>query len=269
MVGGALVLGALQMALAAEPPLIERLEALSDADYDDLLDFVEGNALFTLYHEAGHMLVSQLDLPVLGQEEDAVDNLATISMLQSGDADMDHLLSQAMLGWFLSASDAYDDLVFHGEHDLDLQRGYRMLCLMVGSDPDAFGELAADLELPGDRVETCPADYDQAVAAWDGVTEAHRKPENGGGLRWIEVRHDPAPEDLAPFAELLKETELMEVVAQEMDDLYRLPAPVLFRSTACQEANAFWDPDAREVILCYELLGAFAELFLEVLAEDD
>ncbi|MBL6430751.1 MAG: hypothetical protein HPM95_04325 [Alphaproteobacteria bacterium] len=45
--------------------LAPRLEALSDEDLDALIDFLDGNVLFTVYHEAGHMLVSELDLPVL------------------------------------------------------------------------------------------------------------------------------------------------------------------------------------------------------------
>lgn len=245
--------------------LAPRLEALSDEDLDALIDFVDGNVLFTVYHEAGHMLVSELDLPVLGQEEDAVDALATLAMLQSDNAEMDHLLSQAMLGWFLGMGDDAQDLVFHEQHDLDPQRGYAVLCLMVGSDRSAFRDLAANLDLPKERMDTCTEDYDQAVASWDRVTEPYVREKGELYDPVITVRHAAAPDDLTVFAEILRGSEVMELVAEEMDDLYRLPNPVTFKSESCGTANAFWDPQAREVTICYELLEAFAQIYLEVL----
>ena len=253
----------------AQHGVIERMDALAEDDLGDLLDFVVGNVLFTLYHEAGHMLVSELNLPVLGQEENAVDSLATIAMLESGDEEMDYLLSQAMLGWFLSASDRFEDLIFYGEHDLDQQRGYRVLCLMVGSDPDAFADLAKELDLPKERQDDCTYEYDQAVDAWDGVTQNHLNADGASRKRMISVSHRPPPPAFAAFATLLQETELMEFVAEDMDGFYRLPAPVAFLSDSCGEANAFWNPNAREMTLCYELLAAFAEIYLDVLADQN
>jgi hypothetical protein len=248
--------------------LAPRLEALSDEDLDALIDFVDGNVLFTLYHEAGHMLVSELDLPVLGQEEDAVDALATLAMLQSGNTEMDHLLSQAMLGWFLGMSDDAEDLVFHEQHDLDPQRGYSVLCLMVGSDRSAFRDLAVNLDLPKERMETCTEDYEQAVASWDRVTEPYLRVKGELYDPVIAVRHETVSGDLKIFADFLRESEVMELVAEEMDDLYRLPNPVTFQSESCGTANAYWDPQARELTICHELLAAFAQIYLDEVLDD-
>jgi hypothetical protein len=245
--------------------LASRLEALSDEELDALIDFVDGNVLFTVYHEAGHMLVSELDLPVLGQEEDAVDALATLAMLQSDNTEMDHLLSQAMLGWFLGMSDDAEDLVFHEQHDLDPQRGYSVLCLMVGSDRSAFRDLAVNLDLPKERMDTCTEDYEQAVASWDRVTEPYVRVKGELYDPVITVRHAAPTDDLKVFAEILRGSEVMELVAEEMDDLYRLLNPVTFQGESCGTANAFWDPQAREMTICYELLEAFAQIYLEVL----
>jgi len=248
-------------------PLAEVIDALSEDDFNDLIDFVAGNSLFTLYHEAGHMLVSELKLPVLGQEEDAVDNLATVTMLAADTEDMDIMLSSAMFGWFLIGEDSFEDLVFYDEHDLNQQRGFQILCLMVGSDPDAFGDLAADLGLPDDRAQNCPFDYEQSASSWEAVTDPHVK-EVGDTSRKIKVVHDPAPGETAPFDIFLKESELLETVAEEIDELYQLPEPVTFRAGTCGQENAFWDPNIREVILCHELVAGFATLYLNALANE-
>jgi putative metallopeptidase DUF4344 len=247
--------------------LEDRLAELSSDDLEELLVFVAGNALFTLYHEGGHMLVSELELPVLAQEEDAVDNLATVSMLSADTDDMDLLLTNAMVGWFLISDENYDDLIFYDEHDLDQQRGYRMLCLMVGADEDAFMELAQDLGLPEDRIETCGFDYDQTAESWEFATEPFVRDEETPAGK-IRVVHEDAPGNLAVFSLFLKESELMEQVAKELDTLYDLPETVTFRAAACGMENAFWDPQAREVTLCHELLGGFAAIYLNVLADE-
>jgi len=247
--------------------LDQEIASLSPEEREELFVFVAGNALFTLYHEGGHMLIAELGLPVLAQEEDAVDNLATVSMLAADNDDMDLFLTQAMIGWFLIAEEDYDDLIFYGEHDLDQQRGFTILCLMVGADEDAFLELARDLGLPEERIETCGFDYEQAAASWEVVTDSFlRDSETPAGM--IGVVHDPAPDDLASLALFLTESELLELVAEEFDTFYDLPEKVTFRAAECGMENAFWDPDRREVVLCHELLGAFADIYLGLLLED-
>ncbi|SMP17721.1 Putative metallopeptidase [Roseibium denhamense] len=243
------------------------LEQLSSEDLEELLVFVAGNTLFTLYHEAGHMLVSELALPVLAQEEDAVDNLATVSMLETDTEDMDLLLTNAMVGWFLIAEDTYENLIFYNEHDLDEQRGYRMLCLMVGADEEVFLELAQDLGLPDERIETCAFDYEQASDSWAYATDPYiRDSDTPAGK--IEVVYDPAPQGLSLLEIFLKESELMEQVAEEFDTFYDLPEQVTFRAAECGMENAFWDPNIREMTLCHELMGGFAAIYLDVLASD-
>lgn len=269
----ALILGSLQPDAASADDasrfkdLTTEFQALPEEEQAELLDFVAGNTVFVTYHEAGHMLVSELELPVLAQEEDAVDNLATVSMLAADTEDMDVYLTHAMTGWFLMSEEDTDALVFYGEHDLDQQRGYRMLCLMVGADEDAFIDLAEDLELPEDRIESCALDFEQAADSWEYVTEPYVREEDTVAGR-IKVVHEDAPASLAFLATFLKDEKILETIAAEFDTFYELPENVTFRAEPCQEDNAFWDVDTREVIICHELLGGFAELYLAVISED-
>ncbi len=54
-------------ALANEP----RLKGLSQQQRQERVEFVVGNMLFVATHEMGHAVISEMDLPVLGPEEDA------------------------------------------------------------------------------------------------------------------------------------------------------------------------------------------------------
>ena len=244
-----------------------RLERLQTEDLEDLFGFVAGNVLFTLYHEGGHMLVSELGLPILGQEEDAVDNLATVTMLSVSDDDMDLWLSNAMIGWFLIADRNVDDLSFYDEHDLNLQRGYRMLCLMVGSDEGTFGQLATDLGLPAEKRANCAKDYAQAWHSWEKVTDAHLRDSDKPAGK-ISISYRMVPEDLASMEIFLKESGLLELVAQDLDTLYALPDKVTFTARPCGAENAYWDPDKRELTLCYELMAGFAQVYLDQVVND-
>ncbi|WP_082836965.1 DUF4344 domain-containing metallopeptidase [Labrenzia sp. OB1] len=248
--------------------LEEDLADLSAEEREELLLFVAGNALHTLYHEGGHMLISVLELPVLAQEEDAVDNLATVTMLETETSDVDLMLQDAMTGWFLMADSTGENMVFYDEHDLDLQRGFRMLCLMVGADEEAFMDLAQELDLPEDRIESCAFDYAQASESWRLATASFARESNTPAGR-IKAVHEPAPEGLKILAQFLKTSELLEDVAREFDTRYEIPQDITFRAASCGEDNAFWDPEIREVILCHELLGAFADLYLGLLYEEE
>lgn len=83
------------------PDLNARLANLSEPVLKDLFNFVAGNTLFALFHEGGHMLVSEFDLPKAKQSEETVDMLTTVSMLANDSEDMNSYLSNAMIGWFL------------------------------------------------------------------------------------------------------------------------------------------------------------------------
>ncbi|MEO7221025.1 MAG: DUF4344 domain-containing metallopeptidase, partial [Devosia sp.] len=92
-----LVLAALASpALTQEPTDEERALAMEFAMHD---------AIFTLYHEAGHLLVGELGLPVLGKEEDAADALAVILILKYTDDEIERFntLIDAADGWYFNA----------------------------------------------------------------------------------------------------------------------------------------------------------------------
>jgi hypothetical protein len=46
---------------------------LTEQQRIDRVEFVPGNTLVLLSHEMGHVLISEMHLPILGREEDAAD----------------------------------------------------------------------------------------------------------------------------------------------------------------------------------------------------
>ncbi|MEM7210602.1 MAG: DUF4344 domain-containing metallopeptidase [Pseudomonadota bacterium] len=229
------------------------------ADEDAIHSIVLSNAEHTLWHEAGHALISEFQLPVIGQEEDAVDHFATLSMLAEEDAArLERLLDVAEL-WLISHEVAQaegEEPIYYGEHDLDAQRGLQVLCFVAGEGPGRAHELTAEWGLPEERAETCEYDYGLALDGWDTLLESVARPEDARPAR-VKVSYGDSD---SPWREVLQKAELLEYVAAYMAASFDFEDGMRFEAVDCDEANAFWDPEARTVTLCYELLEDFEDL---------
>jgi hypothetical protein len=65
---------------------------------EELGNAVMGATMFGFFHEVGHGLIDQLDLPAVGREEDSVDQLATIILIAGGEKGVAQALAGAY--WF-------------------------------------------------------------------------------------------------------------------------------------------------------------------------
>lgn len=229
--------------------------------------FVIGNTLFTLYHELGHALIDKLEIPVLGREEDAVDGLAVLLMLPDDDTDdpvAEEMILSAADGHSMSSEMAEgDELAFWDEHSLDLQRYAAILCLVFGSDPEGWVDLAEVTEMPEEQQARCPGIFEQTLLSWDALLDRHYRMdgETGGGRIKLKFKRPGRALDRDLVA-LLKSSEALRDAVAYVSDLFILPDyfEVVFES--CGETNAFYDPETGNVSMCYELVGYFAELLV-------
>jgi hypothetical protein len=237
-------------------------EKLTDQQIEEMVQFVVGNGIFILYHEAGHMLVSEFDLPVLGREEDAVDNLSSILMLEADDDLLDQAIIDAADGWFLSseaAADAEEEQAFWGAHGLDEQRGWAIACSMAGHDYKNFKEFIDSLEFPEDRREECISEYPQKVRSWNTLLKPHEATANASTK--FEVTYEPITDpSLELFQTIVKESKLLELIGNSFSDLYNIKDGIKLTAKQCGQANAFWSPKDREITFCYEFAKFHGEL---------
>lgn len=150
----------------------EIFHELYQEDFDSEVIYA---SYFTFLHEVGHALVDQLDLPIVGREEDVVDAFATILLLQGGEEDA------AIAGieqFEVDAEDEaeLDDIPYWGEHSLSDQRVYNVACLVYGSDPEFYSDWVEDGFLPEERAEGCEDEYLQAAESWDVLLAPHLQP---------------------------------------------------------------------------------------------
>ncbi len=245
--------------LASEP----RFRRLSPADRLAMLEFVVGNMLFTVSHEMGHAVIGQMELPVLGREEDAADSFAIIGALKIGTECSQGVLHAAAQAWF--SHDRRDRkqgtaYAFYGEHGVNLQRGYQVVCLAVGSDPEKFSDLADQTDLPDDRRKSCQIDYNNTAWSWDKLLAPYRRAPDAP-KQVIDAVYQDATGPLAPYAQTFREMQFLETVAEYFAGKFAWPNPLTLEMKSCGQVNARWRPSIRTVELCYEMAEEYARLY--------
>ncbi len=71
------------------------------------------------------------------------------------------------------------------------------------------------------------------------------------------------------FHQILQSNKMFEAAAQELNQTIRLPTTVDIQLVDCDQVNAFYDPDAHRIIVCYDLLAYFVQVFKPVAKSDD
>ena len=133
---------------------------------------VDGAATFILMHEVGHALVDVLDLPITGREEDAVDQLAAVMLINSGDKGAAAALN-GVRAIQPGRNAVYDNSDFADEHSLGPQRLFNIACWIYGSDPQKYRGIVTGGGLPVARAQRCPAEYERLSKAWMRLLQAN------------------------------------------------------------------------------------------------
>ncbi|MEL7117409.1 MAG: DUF4344 domain-containing metallopeptidase [Pseudomonadota bacterium] len=204
--------------------------------------FVEANIIGIFYHELGHAVIDIEEVPIFGQEEDAADvfSIFMIDALFEEDSaiDLAYAASFGFLGEVEMRGYDVDEIAWWDTHGPDEQRFYNTVCIFYGADPDARADFAADMGLPEDRADWCPEEYDQANGSWGVILDDMLA--RGGGTS---IRYD-GDDSLTG-----------QIIAEEvtfLNEELQFAAPLNVVVESCGEANAFYDPSTREVIMCLE-----------------
>lgn len=239
-------------------PLLACLAALpaQASDYvwpedPDEADFVANEAIATFYHELGHGLIDVLQIPVLGKEEDAADTLSVILMndIWQEDAASAILTSDAQVYALRAAGSEADESTFADVHSLDIQRYYSVVCLFYGANPQARHDLAVSLELPAEKLDSCPGDYEAAAGAWAQVLDGAEPGPEAKGLKLAEGQEN------LPLGALLAD----EIAS--VNERFGLPQEITVQVADCGEANAFYSPEDKTITLCNEYAQDVQELW--------
>jgi hypothetical protein len=175
-----------------------------------VLDVLE----FTLLHETGHLVFQQYNVPVGSEDtnESAADSFAAtvmMSQVRKGASPQYNGLISAAAFWRAldilqqtektsqqAGADEQPGIDFHQQPG---RRAVKMACLLFGTNPQAFADLAQQFHIQAER-DKCVADAGQTRDAWSSVISLNLDPDAGKMLDvWaphVAVLYHPVPEGL-------------------------------------------------------------------------
>ncbi|MDQ1185707.1 DUF4344 domain-containing metallopeptidase [Agrobacterium larrymoorei] len=245
---------------AAQAQVAPALDDLSDDQLQQTVNFVIGNAVFGLYHEAAKMLISDFGLPDAGEGKNTADELAATIMLEGNQEWLDTAIVNATDSWYLARGAG--ELP---EHDAPLYtilvpnvvRDHQMACLMVGKDNEGYGDLAEMMGLPKDEWKACEVAYPQTVARWNDLLKPYVK--TPGTTKFV-INYEPARDPfLDIYATMVKESKVLDLIAHGFS-AYKLKGEVKLTARSCGRPDAYWSEERREITYCYELAKFHGEL---------
>jgi Putative metallopeptidase len=136
------------------------------------------SAVFTFYHEAGHMLIHELDLPAVGREEDNVDQFSAFFLIVN-DSSVDKsnsgeiLLAAAKM--FSLQPNSLTSAIIQDEHSLSQQRLANLVCMLYGAAPSGYQDLVKELDYSESRLAGCQSESTKIFAAWKRLLEPYLK----------------------------------------------------------------------------------------------
>ncbi len=137
----------------------------------------------TFLHETGHMVIDLYQLPAVGREEDAADQLAAFILLTpgpDGKVDPDSVKAVKDFAREFKEYDARDgDQITREQladvHSMNLTRMYNLECWVYGADPAANADLVQNDELPADRADGCQDEYQRLSDSWGALLSPYIK----------------------------------------------------------------------------------------------
>lgn len=151
-------------------------DILGDANSssDAYADEVIYSALFTFFHELGHAFVDQYQLPITGLEENVVDEFAAVMLLELQDDDA-VIAGIDQFDVDAEEEEQLQEVPFWASHGLGAQRYYTVSCIIYGSNPDKFADFVTSGDLPQERADLCPVDYQRRERSWKFLLAPYRK----------------------------------------------------------------------------------------------
>jgi hypothetical protein len=143
------------------------------------IDTVVGPFVDTFLHEFAHALFDYLDVPILGREEDAADQVSAYIYLKFGKDNARRLIVGTTYAYMLEVVDTDPPSMeeYADEHSTSEQRAFNLLCIAYGADSELFEDVVKWGGLPDERIAICEEEYDHIAFAFQSLIAPHIDPD--------------------------------------------------------------------------------------------
>ena len=211
-------------------------------------EFVRTNLVSTFYHELAHALIDTMELPVLGQEEDAADVFSVLMVDRLfGEQEALAINSGAARGFEVDAIKMRGkgrEWDWADEHGPDMQRYYNIVCLTYGGAPERRADFAEEMRLPEDRAEICENEFTLAKNSWDPIIKRMEDAKSGEAMHFSQSARSGLQ---------IRAAEIIEAEVKTVNEKYNLPRRLRVVVKRCGRSNnfyAFYSSSREKITVC-------------------
>jgi len=211
-------------------------------------EFVRTNLISTFYHELAHALIDIMELPVLGQEEDAADVFSVVMVDRLFDeAEAIAINSGAARGFEVDAIKMRSrghEWDWTDEHGPDMQRYYNIVCLTYGSAPERRADFAEQMGLPEGRAEICESEFALAKNSWGLVIKQIADAKTGKPVSFSESARSGLQ---------MQAAQVIENEVRRMNEKFNLPRRLRVTVKRCGRGSnfyAFYSSGREKITVC-------------------
>ncbi len=236
------------------------------------------------FHELGHALIGELEVPATGPEEDVADEFSAFvlgALFEEEDLLQDpttvevleDVVRYSALLWYYNGKQmASEGSVepWQDEHSPSLTRFRNSFCIIYGGNPDRYQDLARQVEFPERNQERCKWDYAKRYKAWEKIlmpvsrdlgedSPGDHPPDTPGG-KVIVSFDQPTTELGKALMPMFRDSGAVHDIGKELERAIVWPRDfhIVFRD--CEEVNAWYDPQEGKITMCYQLIDFFSKV---------
>ena len=264
---------------------------LTQNDIDDVYEFATNASMGIIFHEIGHLIVDEFNVPIFNNEEDVADSFMAWSLIQIPDeyasyedyeyyAEEPHKVIKGISDYYYyltllgrDTSEVYGKDSEYAIHSTDNKRFFNIACFMKGSNPEVFNTYITKRGFDYILEDQCDYNYWQMSDAWWDVFKGSAQGEE---YEFWEVYVENYVQKIfldfqdtnvtihQYFEEYAKPTILyflQNVIAQ-----VKLQEDYILSFEYCGgDINAYYISSQNKILFCYELVEEFMTVKTEII----
>ena len=261
------------------------------SDIDEIYEFATNASMGIIFHEIGHLIVDEFNVPIFNNEEDVADSFMAWSLIQIPDeyasyedyeyyAEEPHKVIKGISDYYYyltllgrDTSEVYGKDSEYAIHSTDNKRFFNIACFMKGSNPEVFNTYITKRGFDYILEDQCDYNYWQMSDAWWDVFKGSAQGEE---YEFWEVYVENYVQKIfldfqetnvnihQYFEEYAKPTILyflQNVIAQ-----VKLREDYILSFEYCDgDINAYYISTQNKILFCYELVEEFMNVKTEII----
>ena len=259
---------------------------LKDKDVNDIYEFATLASIGIIFHEIGHLVIDELNVPIFNNEEDVADSFMAWYLIHTPDnyetrenyeewSEQPHKVIKAISDFYYYRTllgEDYSDTNEYGNHSTDNKRFFNIACFMKGANPEVFDSYITKRNLSYILDGQCNYNYYQMDDAWWNIVEGNKSGKDGyqfwtlypyNSPQKININFDYTDDSIFTAFKSYSEYTILDFL-ESFQVLLENEYSISFEY--CDgDVNAYYISADNKILVCYELIESFLDLKYEII----